>query len=81
MNLAYFSLLILAFPYPSSSHNNSVVSNQNQFLDGNCRLYVPRSIWSSWEAHGNPLFIYMDMRVVSVRDVPDSGGSFGVDIL
>ena len=84
MNHIYFFLL-LAFPHPSSttsSRNNSDVSNQNHFLDGNCRLYMPSSIMNnSWEAHGTPLSIYMLMRVMSVRDVPDSGGSFGVDIL
>ena len=49
-------------------------------LDDGCVLKTPKSVQNRMEPKGKPLIIFIDMRVRSVRDVPDSGGSFGVDI-
>ena len=45
-----------------------------------CTLHVPQSVSRQREAKGNPLLISVDIKVQDVRDVPDSGGSFGADI-
>ena len=83
MRRAYFLLLLVFYPFSSlaSSYNNSDAFNHNHYLDGDCRLRVPWSVMNHWEATGTPLSIFVHLMVVSVRDVPDSGGSFGVDIL
>ena len=45
-----------------------------------CTLFVPQSVSRQREAKGKPLLISVDIEVEDVRDVPDSGGSYGVDI-
>ena len=48
-----------------------------------CSLEVPKSIGMQKEAPtdpGKPLVISVDLKVLGVRDVPDSGGSYGMDI-
>ena len=81
MQLAYFPLLLVVLPYgssaSSSSFNSSVLDDP---MDGNCRLQKPSSVLNRWETNGSPLSVSIDMRVLSVRDVPDTGGSFGIDI-
>ena len=77
MELAYYSLLLVVFP-PGSLANESNTSNE--YVSG-CYLHTPGAVENSWEAEGTPLSISIDVSVLNVRDVPDSGGSFGVDIL
>ena len=43
-----------------------------------CNLYVPTEVRDHMEAEGEPLQITIIMQIEYVRDVPDSGGSFGV---
>ena len=45
-----------------------------------CTLFVPQSVNRQREAKGSPLLISVDIKVRDVRDVPDSGGSYGADI-
>ena len=45
-----------------------------------CNLRVPKDVQDHMEAEGDPLVITMIMKIKFVRDVPDSGGSFGVDV-
>ena len=45
-----------------------------------CNLRVPRDVQDHMEAKGEPLVITIIMIIKFVRDVPDSGGSFGVDV-
>ena len=44
-----------------------------------CNLIIPDAVKGQMEPEGRPLKISIDMSVQQVRDVPDSGGSFGVD--
>ena len=45
-----------------------------------CNLRVPKDVKDHMEAEGEPLLITIIMFIKYVRDVPDSGGSFGVDV-
>ena len=45
-----------------------------------CNLRVPKEVQDHMEAEGEPLVITIIMLIKFVRDVPDSGGSFGVDV-
>ena len=55
----------------------SVESATNMTQQG-CNLYVPEEVRDHMEAEGEPLQITIIMQIEYVRDVPDSGGSFGV---
>ena len=44
-----------------------------------CNLRVPEDVRNHMEAKGEPLVITIVMIIKFVRDVPDSGGSFGVE--
>ena len=48
-----------------------------------CRLEVPDHVGMQKEPegeNGEPLVIFIDMKVLGVRDVPDSGGSYEMDV-
>lgn len=53
------------------------VSSAGNMTQG-CNLYVPEEVRDHMEAEGEPLKITIIMQIEYVRDVPDSGGSFGV---
>ena len=45
-----------------------------------CTLNIPDNVKDNMEAEGAPLQINITMMIFRVRDVPDKGGSFGVDV-
>ena len=48
-----------------------------------CNIGVPKHVGVQKEAsgdHGKPLIIFVDIKVLSIRDVPDSGGSYAMDV-
>ena len=49
-------------------------------LDTGCTLEVPNEVMKHKEAVGKPLMIQIEFKILTVRDIPDQGGSFGVDI-
>ena len=46
-----------------------------------CHLEVPAEVKNQAEAKGEPLDIGVDIDVTRIRDVPDGGGSFGVELV
>ena len=48
--------------------------------DAHCALEVPSEVKKQKEPLGEPLIIYVDVKVLGVRDIPDRGGSYSVDI-
>ena len=50
------------------------------FVGTGCALEANDYIEKRKEAIEMPLIILLDFKVLSVRDIPDQGGSFGVDI-
>ena len=45
-----------------------------------CSLLATESVTAQLEPTGEPLIIKVDLNVLGVRDVPDRGGSYGVDV-
>ena len=45
-----------------------------------CQLTLD-SDYDNMEPEGDPLQLHVRFRILHLRDVPDSGGSFGVDIM
>ena len=89
MELIYKTVLILVFTNMAASSCHTASTNGSQpgqlthegtESDVGCGLQAPQSVQKHWEAHGEPLLISIDMKVLNLRDVPDSGGSFQVDI-
>ena len=48
--------------------------------DAPCALEVPSEVKKQKEPLVKPLIIYVDVKVLGVRDIPDRGGSYSVDI-
>ena len=48
-----------------------------------CNLKVPKAVEEQIEPEPQtlPLIIHVHLLVIRVRDVPDSGGSYGVDVV
>ena len=45
-----------------------------------CRLEVTEYVGLQKETKGKPLVIFVDLKLLGVRDVPDSGGSYAMDV-
>ena len=56
----------------------SVVTQVNG--EGGCSFETPHELVINPEPPGLPLIVEMNILIVGLRDVPVSGGSFGVDI-
>ena len=67
---------ILAWGYGSAlSYFSGAIKS-----DTGCTLDVPDDVKHQREATGKPLLIYLDFKVAGVRDIPNQGGSFGIDL-
>ena len=42
--------------------------------------FQPNHYQYDWEPEANPLFIDINLIILHIRDIPDSGGSFGLDL-
>ena len=61
----------------------SNVLSEARKVNVGCNLIVPDAVKEQMEAtgyNGSPLLISVDIKVLDVRDVPDIGGSYGVDL-
>ena len=60
----------------------NLVSATNSSISLGCNLIIPEEVKLTFEPHGEPLLIHVNMRVIAIREVTDNddGGSFGVDI-
>ena len=60
----------------------SVISALNTDLKG-CHLVIPEEVLQRPEPHPEtgPLLLHAVFNVLQIRDVPVSGGSFGVDLM
>ena len=69
------ALVLLTTNFVSATYSN--ISHSQ-----GCNLIIPEEVRLSIEPFGEPLLIYIDMRVIAIREVTDNddGGSFGVDI-
>ena len=55
----------------------NVVSTEAEYVG--CALETNNK-WYDWEPKGNPLLLHVDLKVLHMRDIPNSGGSFGIDM-
>ena len=59
---------------------DSLLTTTNPPLqDGGCAL-KPNFEFFDWEPKKNPLLIHVNLKILHMRDIPNSGGSFGMDI-
>ena len=80
MNLLYYCPLLLVLLMANVSTGARKV-NGVRTVNVGCNLQVPDAVKQQMEAmgnKGNPLIISVDIKVLGVRDVADSGGSYGV---
>ena len=63
-------LLLHFFATPSRGTNSTKTG---------CNLRVPKEVHAQMEPEGDPLKITFKFQPMHVRDVPGSGGAFGVD--
>ena len=74
MNLTFCLVLFLILP------NAVLASGCFHGCTDLCTLRVPDNVTKQPEALGNPLMIFIDVKVIGVRDIPDQGGSALLDI-
>ena len=83
MNLLYCHVLVFIFPQvlPSAAWGlSSFLSKDASGGGALCALEVPSAVKKQKEALGKPLVIYVDVKLLGVRDIPDRGGSYSVDV-
>ena len=69
----YLVMLALLPPYLVLAANSTNTTSMG------CHLQIPNHVKDHLEAEGEPLQIRIIMEILQIRDVPDRGGSFGVD--
>ena len=57
----------------------STNSTQDNGNGNGCTLLVPPDVQKQMEPQGNPLQISMEFMNIRIRDVPNRGGSYGVE--
>ena len=80
MNLAHYLLLFLQLSALASAAKNASRTNMRLVPIVGCNLIIPEHVNKQMEANGKPLAILIDFEVFGVRDVPDSGGSYAMDV-
>ena len=67
--------LIYSIIYVVSALNNSVPPK-------GCNLVTPQRVRENIEpeSESGPLLLHIELSVLHIREIPDSGGSFGVDV-
>ena len=61
------------------SWTNVSFSKRHKPLPQSCTLH-PTPAVKQTEPTGEPLLISVDMKVLDIREVPDTGGSYGVEL-
>ena len=61
-------------------HNQTIGHNQTMGHNQPPKSGLHSSLFFDWEPKANPLLIGMNLKVLHIRHVPDSGGSYGVDL-
>ena len=72
MHLTDYLLLVLPL--------GRLICASNWDLPPGCVLKRPQIIYGRPAAEGNPLLIFIELKVVDVTNVPDKGGSYEMDI-
>ena len=73
MNLTYYLLLVLHL-------TNVTAKGRFKTQPQGCSLLATNSVTEQLEPNGEPLLFLVHIKILGVRDVPDRGGSYGVDV-
>ena len=78
MKRIYVHLILLIAALPADATRVPMVINpQLSIAKIECKI---QEDWKSKRPSGQPLVLQTELEVLRVRDVPDSGGTYGVDI-
>ena len=73
MNLICLLMLFLGL-------TNASFSKRPKTLPQGCTLLPTKAVVTQAEPTGEPFVLSIDMKVLDVRNVPDTGGSYGVEV-
>ena len=76
MKIIFVQLILLIVALPSDATRVPMVIKP-QLSIAKCKI---QEDWKSKRPSGQPLVLQTELEVLRVRDVPDSGGTYGVDI-
>ena len=78
MKIIFAQLILLIAALPADATRVPMVINpQLSRAKIECKI---QEDWKSKRPSGQPLVLQTELEVLRVRDVPDSGGTYGVDI-
>ena len=82
MNTILYLLHFFFLPDARSSWLESAFHYVSKAIESDygCTLETPGAVEQQREATGKPLLIYLDLKIAGVRDIPNQGGSFGIDL-
>ena len=80
MNLTCILLLVLHLTNVSAQGKRWIPKGRYKTPPQGCNLVKTKSVKEQLEPSGEPLFILVHLEILGVRDVPDRGGSYGVDV-
>ena len=81
MMTIYYVMMVLSIAVRVDANMIEEFINATLALEtGGCNLIPSKAIFGQLEPKGNPLLINAKMHVLHIRNVPDGGGSFGVDV-
>ena len=72
-----FGAFLVLFVAPCVQATNS--TQENDDTGNGCTLLVPPIVKKQMEPIGDPLLINMEFMNIRIRDVPNKGGSYGVE--
>ena len=63
--------------------SNIIVFAFNDTGSGGCSLIIPKNVQQKLEPQPEtgPLLLHVVLRIVRIRDIPDGGGSYGLDFV
>ena len=77
MYLTHYFLLVLHLSILSPALS---APPWKSMVEDTCSLIIPNHVRNQTKPGGKPLIIFVHMKVLGVRNVPDSGGSYGLDV-
>ena len=80
MKVAYYLPLVLLLSTLISATKNATSPVRGLVPAVGCNLEIPNHVKNQLEARGSPLVIFVDLKVLSVKNILDSGGSYEMDI-
>ena len=81
MTIYYVMMVLSSIVMTADANLAEELINASLALEtGGCNLIPSKAMLGQLEPKGKPLLIHAKMHVLHIRNVPDGGGSFGVDV-